>query len=107
MRHAGTLEEGARHSPPYRGVVANAVFRTVAESMKGQPEELIERAILQARQEADLLYRLAVNANVRVMENWSQREREYVFLLGYLRAEIHGNPKKRVEILRFTVLVFL
>jgi hypothetical protein len=42
--HAGTLEEGARHSPPYRGVVANAVFRTVTESMKGQPEELIERS---------------------------------------------------------------
>jgi hypothetical protein len=106
--HAGTLEEGARHSPPYRGVVANAVFRTVTESMKGQPEELIERAILQARQEADLLYRPAVNANLRVMENWSQREREYVFLLGYLSAEIHGNPtKKRVQILRFTVLVFL
>ena len=83
-------------------------FRTVTESMKGQPEELIERAILQARQEADLLYRLAVNANLRVMENWSQREREYVFLLGYLSAEIHGNPtKKRVQILRFMVLVFL
>ena len=42
------------------------------------------------------------------MENWSQREREYVFLLGYLSAEIHGNPtKKRVEILRSTVFVFL
>jgi hypothetical protein len=93
--HAGTLDEGARHSPPYRGVIANAVFRTVTESMKGQPEELIERAILQARQEADLLYTLAVNANFRVMEIWSQREREYVFLLGYLSAEIHGKPTKK------------
>ena len=106
--HAGTFQEGARHSPPYRGVVANAVFRTVTESMKGQPEELIERAIVQAHQEADLLYGLAVNTNWRVMENWSQREREYVFLLGYLSAEIHGNPtKNRVQFLRCTVLLFL
>ena len=106
--HAGTLEEGVRHSPPYRGVVANAVFRTVTESMKGQPEELIEPAIVQALQEADLLYGLAVNANWRVMENWSQREREYVFLLGYLSAELRGNlTKERVEMLRPAVLLFI
>jgi hypothetical protein len=50
---AGTFKEGARHSPPYRGAVANAVYDTVRNSMKGQPESLVERAILQARQEAD------------------------------------------------------
>jgi hypothetical protein len=27
---AGTFEEGARHSPPYRSAVANAVLRTCA-----------------------------------------------------------------------------
>jgi hypothetical protein len=41
---AGTFEEGARHSPPYRGAVANAVLRTVRNSMKGHPEALIEGA---------------------------------------------------------------
>jgi hypothetical protein len=91
---AGTFEEGARHSPPYRGTVANAVFRTVRESMKEQPEPLIERAILQARQEADLLYSLAVNANVEVFENRDQREREYILLLGYLGAELRGESTK-------------
>jgi hypothetical protein len=105
---AGTFEEGARHSPPYRGAIANAVLRTVQTSMKGQPELLIERAILQARLEADLLYSLAVNVNVEVIENRQQREREYTFLLGYLSAEMHGNPtKNRVQLLRSTVLMFL
>ena len=105
---AGTFEEGARHSPPYRGAVANAVLRTVQTSMKGQPELLIERAILQARLEADLLYSLAVNANVEVVEKRNQREREYTFLLGYLSAEMHGNPTKdRVESLAMAVLMFI
>jgi hypothetical protein len=105
---AGTFEEGARHSPPYRGAVANAVFRTVQTSMKGQPEPLIERAILQARQEADLLYSLAVNANVEVIENTEQRKREYILLLGYLSAEMRGNTRKdRVESLRMAVLMFI
>jgi hypothetical protein len=105
---AGTFEKGAQHSPPYRSAVANAVFRTVTESMKGQPEALIEQAIFQARQEADLLYILAVNANVAVMENRALREREYVFLLGYLSAEMLGNPtKERIQILRLALLMFL
>jgi hypothetical protein len=76
---AGTFEEEARHSPPYCGAVANAVLRSVEKSMKGQPEPLIERAILQARQEADLLYSPAVNVNVEVFENREQRGREYIF----------------------------
>lgn len=105
---AGTFEEGARHSPPYRGAVANAVLRTVQNSMKGQPEPLIERAILQARQEADLLYSLAVNVNVAVMESGEHREREYILLLGYLSAEMHGSPTKdRFQLLRSMVLMFL
>jgi hypothetical protein len=104
----GTFEDGARHSPPYRGAVANAVFRTVTESMKGQPEPLVERAILQARQEADLLYLLVVKANSAAIEGMVQREREYVFLLGYLSAEMHGNlTKDRLGILRRVVLMFI
>jgi hypothetical protein len=105
---AGTFEEGARHSPPYRGAVANAVLLTVRTSMKGQPEPMIERAILQARQEADLLYSLAVNANIEVIENREQREREYVLLLGYVAAELHGElTKDSVERLRMAVLLFV
>jgi hypothetical protein len=105
---AGTFEEGARHSPPYRGAVANAVLRTVQTSMKGQPEPLIERASLQARQEADLLYSLAVNANVEVIENREQREREYILLLGYLGAELRGErTKDRIERLRMAALLFI
>jgi len=71
-----------------------------ATSMKGQPESLIEGAILQARLEADLLYNLIVNVNLKVIER-SQREYEYLFLLGYLSAEMHGNPTKdRVQLPR-------
>ena len=106
---AGTFEEAARHSPPPRGTVANTVYRNVRESMKGQPDPLVERAILQARREADSLYRLVVNVNMAALEGWEERRREYVFLLGYLSAEIHGRaPKNRVEQpLRLVVLVFL
>jgi hypothetical protein len=82
----GTAVEGARHWPPYRATVANAVLRTVRNSMKGQSEQLIERAVLQARQEADLLYNLIINANMEVIENRERRGSEYLLLLGYLSA---------------------
>jgi hypothetical protein len=105
---AGTFEEGARHSPPYRGTVANAVYDTVRNSMKGQPELLVEHAINQARREADLLYRLAVDANIAVLESRLQREREYILLLGYLNAELNGKvTKDRVEDLRQAFLLFI
>jgi len=105
---AGTFEEGARHSPPYRGAIANEVLRTVRNGMKGQPEPLIERAVIRARQEADLLYNLVVNANTAVIEGRVERERECAFLFGYLSAEMHGKaPKDRVQRLRLAVLMFL
>jgi len=85
---AGTFEDGALQTPSPREAVANAVFKTVRNSMKGQSELAIERAVLQASQEADLLYNLVVRANVTVLENAEQREREYFLLLGYLRAEM-------------------
>jgi hypothetical protein len=62
--------------------------------MKGQPDLLVERAVLQARREADLLYNLVVGANVAVIENKLQREREYPLLLGYLSAEMRGKARK-------------
>src|SRR5580700_8349103 len=98
---AGTFEEGSRHSPPYRGVIANEVFCSVRNAMKGQPELQVERAVLQARREADVLFNLIVGANVEVIENRERREREYIFLCGYLSAEIRGKAsKERVQTLR-------
>ena len=105
---AGTFEEGARHAQPYRGTVTNAVYGIVRNSMKGQAEPLIELAVIQARQEADLLYNLVVNANTEVLRNRAQREREYIFLLGYLSAELNGKiTKDRVEDLRLAFLMFI
>ena len=104
----GTFEEGAQHSPPYRGAVANAVYRNVQTSLKGQDETVIERATVQARQEADMLYSLVVNLNVRVMETTSQRNREYLFLLALLNAEMRaGLTKETAEILRVVFLMFI
>jgi hypothetical protein len=65
---AGTFEEAARHSPPYREAIANSVYRCVRNSMKGQPEALVERAVRQARREADLLYLLVVKVNAGILE---------------------------------------
>jgi hypothetical protein len=105
---AGTLEEGVRHSPPYRGVVANAVLETVLNSMKGEAEPLIERAVLQARQDADLLYNLVINANVAVFESGVQREREYSLLLALIGAEWRGKTTEQsIEVLRLVILMFL
>jgi hypothetical protein len=105
---AGTFEESALQLPPHRGTIANAVHDTVRNSMKGQSELLVEPAILQARQEADQLYLLAVNVNTAVRESRAQREREYIFLLGYLSAEMHGNPtNERVQSLRSAILLFI
>lgn len=76
--------------------------------MKGQLEPLVERAIRQAQREADLLYLLVIYTNMAVLEDREQRRREYVFLLGYLTAEMNGNlTKHRVEILRLVARVFL
>jgi hypothetical protein len=105
---AGTFEEGSRHSPPYRGVIANEVFCSVRNAMKSQPELQVERAVFQARREADLLFNLVVNVNLEVIESEKQRAREGTFLFGYLSAEIRGKATKdRVQTLRLSVLMFL
>ena len=105
---AGTFEDGARQTPEPRAQVANAVLLTVRNSMKGQSDLVIERAVLQARQEADLLYNLVVRANVAVLENVEQREREYFLSLGYIRAELGGTPiEGRIATLRFALLMFV
>ena len=103
-----TFEAGVQHNPPYRGAVANAVYYNVRASMKGHDETLIERAVTQARQEADTLYSLVVNLNVRVMETTSQRNREYLFLLALLNAEMRaGLTNESADILRVVFLMFI
>jgi hypothetical protein len=105
---AGTFEEGARRTPPPRSAVGNAVRNAVRNSMKGQEASLVERAIVQARQEADCVYNLVVHANVQAFETSKQREREYLFLLGYVSAEMHGKATKdRMQALRLAVQQFL
>jgi hypothetical protein len=105
---AGTFEEVATHLPPNRGTVANAVYDTVRSSMKSQPDPLVERAILQARREADSLYLLVGNANIAVLEGRAERELECTILLAYLRAEMRGNAtKERVQSLHPGVMRFL
>jgi hypothetical protein len=105
---AGTFEGGARQTPTPREAVANSVLAAVRSGMKGQPDLLVERAVLQARREADSLYNFIVNVNVAVLESMEQRNREYSLSLGYLSAEMNGKTtKSRVEDLRRAVLMFL
>jgi hypothetical protein len=105
---AGTFEEGSRRTPRPRCAVESAVRNVITNSMKDQPDRLLERAILQACREADMLYLLVVNSNMAVLEDRVQREREYVFLLGYLSAEINRKATKdRIQTLRLAVLRFL
>jgi hypothetical protein len=55
-----------------------------------------------------MLYSLVVNLNVRVMETTSQRNREYLFLLALLNAEMRaGLTKESAEILRVLFLMFI
>jgi hypothetical protein len=105
---AGSFEDGARQTPTPREAVANSVLAAVRSGMKGQPELLVERAVLQARREADALYNLVVTMNVAVGESMEQRDRESSFLFGYLSAEMNAKTtKNRVEELRKAALMFL
>jgi hypothetical protein len=105
---AGTYEDGSQLTPPAREAVAIAVQKSVLTSLKGQEESLVERAGLQARQEADFLYMLVTNTNGEVLRSSIQRGREHLFLLGYLSAEMNGDmTKDRIESLRLALLIFI
>lgn len=80
----GTYEEGALQSPRPRGAIANSIATIVRNSLKGEPDVVVERAILQARQEADGLYMIVVEVNARVHQQFFERMREHVFLCAYL-----------------------
>jgi hypothetical protein len=85
-----TYEEGARQAPPPRSAIANSVGRNVRDSLKDKPEEMIERAVLQARQEADLLYNLVIDLNVCVQNEFIAINREYALFLGNISALLHS-----------------
>ena len=85
-----TYEEGARQSPLPRSAIANSVERNVRDSLKDKPEEMVERAVLQARQEADLLYNLVVDLNVCVQSDFLAINREYGLFLGMISALFHS-----------------
>jgi len=76
--------------------------------MKGQSEPLIERAVLQARQEADFLYNIVIEVNMAVRKSHESRAREYVLPRGFLRAANQAQkPEDCIEELRSGVLMLL
>lgn len=104
----GIYEQGASPSPPPRGAIASSISRAVRSILKAQPETVVERAVRQARQEADSLYMLVVGANAAVQESGLEREREYLFLLAYLKTMIAGAAtSKSEEELRVVTLLFV
>ena len=85
-QNAGSFRGGCRQSPLARGYVADAVYAAVRGSMKGYPQLVIERAILQARQEADSLYMLIVEVNVRTLINVALSKVCFPLVIRHLRA---------------------
>ena len=91
----GTFENGGLQSPPPRSAIANSVARIVRNALKDQPEDVVERAVLQARQEADWLYNIVVDVNGSVQNQFIESNREVVFLLGYFSALMRGGTAKK------------
>ena len=75
-----------------RPIIARSPTRFTPYSLRSS--WVFEGAILQARVEADLFYSLIVNVNLEVIESRSQCEREYLFVVGYLSAEMHEKTMK-------------
>jgi len=103
----GTLEDGVRHSFPRR-MIAESILKNVTNAMKGEPGAVVERAVRQARLEADTLYNLFIAVNISVLESTFQRKRECRFLVQYLQGITYSNigPHSEEEIRR-TVLFFI
>ncbi len=106
----GTLEDGVRHSFPRR-MIAESILKNVTNAMKGEPRALILRAVCQARQEADMLYNLAISVNLQVLTSASQRAREFEFLVQYLcgitRINFGPHSEEEIREIRRTVLLFV
>ncbi len=115
-QQAGTFEEAVRQSPFPRDAIANAILKTVRAGMRGLPEPVIQRAILQARQEGDLLYLLTVRANVAVLESRAYSQRDFLILANYVLTllaiyplVLDNLPKATdaIEKLRFALVLFI
>ena len=103
----GTLEDGVRHSFPRR-MIAESILKNVTNAMKGEPGAVVERAVRQARLEADTLYNLFIAVNISVLESTSQRKRECRFLVQYLQGITSSNiGAHSEEEIRCTVLFFI
>jgi len=102
----GTFADGAGQFP--RATIANSIRKTVMHSMKGESDAVVERAVVQGRQEADVLYNLVISVNARVLTSTSERNREYLFFLLYLRGITYINigPHSEEE-LRVAVSFFV
>jgi len=102
----GSFEDGVPQSP--RSVIANSILKTVTNALKGESDVVVERAILQGRQEADVLFNLVITVNDRVLTSTSERNREYLFLLLYLQGITYINigPHSEEE-LRVAVSFFV
>jgi len=89
-QQAGSFREGSLQLPSPRESVANAVYHAIRKSMRGSPEPVIERAIQQARQQADLLYQLIVKANAAILEYVEQSHQYSKLLARFALAVAHG-----------------
>ena len=83
-----SYEEGAFQSPPPRSAIAHSIAQIVRSALTNKPDSIVERAILQARKEADFLYMVVVELNSRVQNQFFEREREYWFFCAFLLATI-------------------
>jgi hypothetical protein len=101
-----TFADGARQFP--RATIANSVRKTVTQCMKGELDVVVDRTVRQAREEADMLYNLAISVNTKVLTSTPERDREFLFLAQYLRGitRINIGPHSEEEIRR-TVLLFI
>lgn len=90
-----TFEDGVRKFP--RTALANSILKTVTASMKGQLAEVVERAVLQARREADLLYNVLVDLNATVLSSSRERKREFQFLARYLGAITYSSVDQNFQ----------
>lgn len=100
------FQDGALQFP--RARIANSILKTITHSMKGESDAMVERAVLQGRQEADVLYNLVITVNDRVLTSTSERIREFVLLRQYVRGTTYINVGTHSEEeLRRTVLFFV
>ena len=86
----GRFGEANVKLPPPRMAIANCISKAVKNSLKGQPESVIEKAIFQARRDGDCLYLLATHVNIEVCDQYADCDRYHTLLLAYLCAVLRS-----------------